>query len=692
MAAASTGRQPRSNTAEELDAPVQAGRELEQLITKQIRNSSSIVDLECVFTEWGGSFNLAHTAHALSKLAKLAHSEETDSAASNSQLRQLLSRKWLRLLPQAGGHQCASALCACGILSEDQVGAVWDPTWAAFMQRVQQRLGEGLVLQDIADVMHASARLRKQPGPGELQLLAHKWLQLLPQAGAHECASAVWACLRLDVEQVNTVWDPTWAAFMQHVQRGLREGLVPLDIADAVRAAATLRKQPGPGDLQLLVQAFLQLEVPTSARARVSARLVNGIETLSQLPGWQGGIHKQDMQQLLLMVQQRRERQAEWVILKQISAAETVAWLQRVCNKSGGGFGIVETSVALGRLAKLSSERHTDGREDIEQYSKERADALWEQLWTGFMQHVQRGLGEGLPLQAIARAVRAAATLCKQPGHGELQLLVQAFLHPGVRFGFLAAEAVEALLAALDQVSHLPGWQGEISKQDMQLLQGVQQLLREQLADQLLTDQISSAKAVEQLQQVCQESGGSFQVIHTAAALYKFSKLAPSRTRQRDSGRDSQVLQLLVRKWLQLLPTAGVRECCNILSSCGRLGQEQADAIWAPTWAAFMQHVQREAGEGLIARDIADAVRAAATLGKQPGRGELQLLVHAFLQPGVLESASELWHVASLRRAIKTLSRLPGSQGGVRKEDWQQLLDRQRLLSEQQAGSAGPAA
>ena len=136
MAVASTGRQPRSNTAEELESPLQAGSEVEQLITKQIRSSPSIVALEGVFTEWGGSFTLAHTVAALSRFNK-----SKTSAARDSKLRQLLPHKWLQLLPQAGGRQCVSALCACYPLSKEQISVIWAPTWAAFMQHVQQGRG-----------------------------------------------------------------------------------------------------------------------------------------------------------------------------------------------------------------------------------------------------------------------------------------------------------------------------------------------------------------------------------------------------------------------------------------------------------------------------------------------------------------------------------------------------------------------
>ena len=375
---------------------------MEQLITKQIRSSPSIEALEGVFTQWGGSFNLSHTAASLTRLAKLKKSRD-------SKLPQLLPRKWLQLLPEAGSRQCVSALCACITLSEEFI-TLWAPTWAAFMQHVQGGSGDGLVPQDLADAVDAATRLRKHPGPRELQLLTRKWLQLLPAAGARQCASAVHACVTLSKEQADAVWAPTWAAFMQHVQQGSGEGLTARDIADAVGVAATLLKKPGPGELQLLVQIFLRLEGLTGASARI-ARLVEQIEKLSQVPGWQGGIRQQDMQQLL----------------------------------------------------------------------------------------------------------------------------------------------------------------------------GVQR--------RLLTQRIGAAKTVKQLQHICYGLDGSFQVSHTAAALRKFNKL--SRTCSWDNNRDGPVLQQLVHKWLQQLPTAGVRDCSNALFACGRFSQEHVDAVWAPTWAAFMQHVQR---------------------------------------------------------------------------------------------------
>jgi hypothetical protein len=111
--------------------------------------------------------------------------------------------------------------------------------------------------------------------------------------------------MKLSREQVDAVWGQTWADFMQHMQQGSGQGLLAQDIANAVHAAAKLRRQPGAGELQLLVQAFLRPDVLADATAQASANLVWAISQLSQSPGWQGGVSKQDVQ-LLLGEQQLR--------------------------------------------------------------------------------------------------------------------------------------------------------------------------------------------------------------------------------------------------------------------------------------------------------------------------------------------------------------------------------------------------
>jgi hypothetical protein len=133
---------------------------------------------------------------------------------------------------------------------------------------------------------------------------------VLPEAGARECANTLWACVNLSKQrqQVDTVWGPTWAAFLQHVERELQgqsgEELVPQHLANALYAAAKLGKQPAPGELQLLVQAFLRPEVLAAAHSQHIANVTWGISQLSQFPGWQGGVSEQDVQ--LLLPQQLR--------------------------------------------------------------------------------------------------------------------------------------------------------------------------------------------------------------------------------------------------------------------------------------------------------------------------------------------------------------------------------------------------
>ena len=98
-----------------------------------------------------------------------------------------------------------------------------------------------------------------------------------------------------------------------------------------------------------------------------------------------------------------------------------------------------------------------------------------------------------------------------------------------------------------------------------------------------------------------------------------------------------------------------------------------------------MQHVQQGSGKGLVLHDISSAVQAAAQLRKQPGAGELQLLVQAFLQPDMLEGADSL-HIVGTAWALDQLLALPGcSQEVVSEQDMQQLLDKQRLLGPQHA-------
>jgi hypothetical protein len=202
------------------EPPKQTGSGLGSIITDDITASDSIVALSDVFNKWGGSFNYIHAAATLNKFAKLSRGE-------GAQLLQLLVRKWLQVLPEAGARACANTLWACGKLSKQ-----------------------------------------------------HK-------------------------QQVDAIWERTWAAFMQQVERQSAEALVPQHIANAVYAAALLRKQPAAGELQLLVLTYLRPEVLANAAPQATANFVWAVGVLSQSSGWQGGVSEQDVQ-LLLGEQQLR--------------------------------------------------------------------------------------------------------------------------------------------------------------------------------------------------------------------------------------------------------------------------------------------------------------------------------------------------------------------------------------------------
>lgn len=129
---------------------------------------------------------------------------------------------------------------------------------------------------------------------------------MLPESEARRCANTLWACGKLSTQhqqQVDTVWEPTWAAFMQHVELELQgqsgQALVPQALANPVYATAQLRKQPTAAELQLLVQGFLRPEVLAAADAQGLANVAWALSQLSQARGWPGGVSEQDMQQLL---------------------------------------------------------------------------------------------------------------------------------------------------------------------------------------------------------------------------------------------------------------------------------------------------------------------------------------------------------------------------------------------------------
>jgi hypothetical protein len=157
------------------------------------------------------------------------------------------------------------------------------------------------------DYIHAAAALVKcckLPGGGRSSLLnklCSTWLTQLPLSGLQGCSNVLWTCVRLGPGAVERLWGPTWEAYIQLLQRdSTGEGEnSPQSVSNVLWACAKLRKQPSVDDLQLLVQTFLQPEVLASSTPQNLANFVWALGGLCQLPGWQGGVGEQDVQQLL---------------------------------------------------------------------------------------------------------------------------------------------------------------------------------------------------------------------------------------------------------------------------------------------------------------------------------------------------------------------------------------------------------
>lgn len=155
--------------------------------------------------------------------------------------------------------------------------------------------------------IHAAAALvkcGKLPGGGRSSLvdkLCSTWLTQLRLSGVQGCANVLWACVRLGPSAVQRVWDPTWEAYVGHMQAELTAGGPgsAQTVANPLWACAKLRKQPSTDELQLLVQTVLQPAVLADAKPQDLSNIVWARGELCQLPGWKGGVREQDIQQLL---------------------------------------------------------------------------------------------------------------------------------------------------------------------------------------------------------------------------------------------------------------------------------------------------------------------------------------------------------------------------------------------------------
>jgi hypothetical protein len=159
---------------------------------------------------------------------------------------------------------------------------------------------------DSFDHIHASAALvkcSKLPGGGRRSLvdkLCSSWLTQLSFSGLQGCANVLWASVKLGPGPVARLWGPTWEAYVKLLQqKSAKEPMSPQTLANPLWAFAKLRKQPLVGELQLLLQTFLQPALLANGKPQDLSNIIWALGELCQLASWQGGVSEQDVQQLL---------------------------------------------------------------------------------------------------------------------------------------------------------------------------------------------------------------------------------------------------------------------------------------------------------------------------------------------------------------------------------------------------------
>lgn len=163
-------------------------------ITRDLTNCNSLAALSGVYSSWGGRFNAVNAATAMTMYAKLSRRRDTDT-----QLLHRLMRCWLQQLPLADVQGCANVLWALGKLGTG-VDGVWEPTFEAFLRLVEQHMqSQSGIAQSLANVLWACAKLRKQPAPGQLNILMQAILlpEVLAAAKAQALSNIVWAVGKL---------------------------------------------------------------------------------------------------------------------------------------------------------------------------------------------------------------------------------------------------------------------------------------------------------------------------------------------------------------------------------------------------------------------------------------------------------------------------------------------------------------
>lgn len=155
--------------------------------------------------------------------------------------------------------------------------------------------------------------------------------------------------------------------------------------------------------------------------------------------------------------------------------------------------------------------------------------------------------------------------------------------------------------------------------------------------ERIITSNISNIRndsptAQQELEDVVNEWGCSFNFIHTAAAFTKAAKL-----RHLQPAAVRPLLDTLAGIWDTVLPFAGPQALANVLWACGKLRYTN-DRLWSSTYGAVAEQLQRSAQEfeainiSNILHGLASA--AAANKGQVPGipRADVEALLQQLMQ------------------------------------------------------------
>jgi hypothetical protein len=136
-----------------------------------------------------------------------------------------------------------------------------------------------------------------------------------------------------------------------------------------------------------------------------------------------------------------------------------------------------------------------------------------------------------------------------------------------------------------------------------------------------MTKRITQAEQLQELEDIFDEWGSSFDAIHTSALFVRAGKLMQCRHTQAAS--KLVLLDRLAVIWEQLNAAAGQQALANVLWACSKL-QYANPKLWSDTLAAFRQRQQAREQDAKTSQHIANVVYGLATIalankGEVPG-------------------------------------------------------------------------